>query len=509
MSDRGPNGQAVATEVSDMTPASSTTSEPKRPVRQNGVLKADLCIIGAGSGGLSLAAGAVQMGASVVLIEKGKMGGDCLNTGCVPSKALIAAAHHAHAARVAHGFGVHASEPTVDFRQVHDHVHGVIGAIAPHDSVERFEGLGVHVIKDAAKFVDADTVEAGGERIVARRFVVATGSRAAVPPIPGLADVAYLTNETIFEIKERPEHLIVIGGGPIGIEMAQSFRRLGSAVTVIEKFGILARDEPEAVAVVRASLARDGVAVIEKVGVSEVRRDGESVIVVLDGESSFGRMVSGSHILIAAGRRPNIEGLGLDKAGIEASPRGITVDARLRTSNKKVFAIGDVAGGPQFTHIAGYHAGIVIRNVLFGLPAKVDYAALPWVTYTDPELAHTGLTEADARKAGHTVQVLTWSFEMNDRAQAERETEGLAKIVLGKRGRILGATIVGPRAGELIGTWALAISSKLAIGSIASAVLPYPTLSEISKRAAGSFYTPKLFGAGTRRVVGFVQRWLP
>ncbi|HRK17897.1 MAG TPA: FAD-dependent oxidoreductase [Hyphomicrobiaceae bacterium] len=491
-----------------MTPASSKTSEPKRPVRQNGTLRADLCIIGAGSGGLSLAAGAVQMGASVVLIEKGKMGGDCLNTGCVPSKALIAAAHHAHAARVAHGFGVHAAEPTVDFRQVHDHVHGVIGAIAPHDSVERFEGLGVHVIKDAAKFIDADTVEAGGERIVARRFVVATGSRAAVPPIPGLADAGYLTNETVFELKERPEHLIVVGGGPIGIEMAQSFRRLGSAVTVIEKFGILAKDEPEAVEVVRASLARDGVAIVEKVGVSEVRREGDRAVVVLDGDSNVGRTISGSHILIAAGRRPNIEGLGLDKAGIEATQRGITVDARLRTSNKKVFAIGDVAGGPQFTHIAGYHAGIVIRNVLFGLPAKVDYAALPWVTYADPELAHTGLTEAEARKAGHNVQVLTWSFEMNDRAQAERETEGLAKIVLGKRGRILGATIVGPRAGELIGTWALAISAKLAIGSIASAVLPYPTLSEISKRAAGSFYTPKLFGAGTRRVVGFVQRWL-
>jgi pyruvate/2-oxoglutarate dehydrogenase complex dihydrolipoamide dehydrogenase (E3) component len=481
----------------------------KRPVRKNDVLHADLCIIGAGSGGLSVAAGAVQMGASVVLVEKGEMGGDCLNTGCVPSKALIAAAHAAHAIRSSGRFGVAATEPLVDFRAVHDHVHGVIGAIAPHDSVERFEGLGVHVIQAAAKFTDPRTVEAGGERITARRFVIATGSRAAVPPIPGLADAGYLTNESIFELDERPDHLIVIGGGPIGLEMAQSFRRLGAEVTVIEKFGILSRDEPEAAAVVRASLVRDGVRLVEGLGVGSVRRDGPKVTVVLDGDGPVGREITGSHLLVAAGRRPNIESLGLDAAGVTHSPRGITVDARLRTSNAKIFAIGDVAGGPQFTHVAGYHAGIVIRNALFGLPAKVDYAALPWVTYADPELAHTGLTEAEARKAGHDVQILTWPFDMNDRAQAERETEGLAKIVLGPKGRILGATIVGPRAGELIGTWALAISGKMKIGAVASTVLPYPTLSEISKRAAGSYYTPKLVSAGTRRFVGLVQRWLP
>jgi pyruvate/2-oxoglutarate dehydrogenase complex dihydrolipoamide dehydrogenase (E3) component len=482
---------------------------PKRPERRDGVLHADLCIIGAGSGGLSVAAGAVQMGASVVLVEKGEMGGDCLNTGCVPSKALIAAAHAAHAVRDGRRFGVHAAEPEIRFREVHAHVHGVIGAIAPHDSVERFEGLGVTVIKAAARFVDAQTVEAGAERIKARRFVIATGSRAAVPPIPGLADAGYLTNETVFELTERPAHLIVIGGGPIGIEMAQSFRRLGAEVTLIEAFGILARDEPEAAEVVRASLKRDGVRLIETIGVSEVRRDASGVTVTLDRDGEGGRSVAGSHVLVAAGRRPNIESLGLDAAGVAFTARGVTVDERLLTSNRKVFAIGDVAGGPQFTHVAGYHAGIVIRNALFGLPAKVDYAALPWVTYADPELAHAGLTEADARKAGHEVQVLSWSFALNDRAQAERATEGLAKIVLGRKGRILGATIVGPRAGELIGAWGLAISAGLKIGAVASAMLPYPTLSEISKRAAGSYYTPKLFGPLTRRIVGFVQRILP
>ena len=330
-----------------MLPSSLRAQNAESPVRKGGSLHADLCIIGAGSGGLSVAAGAVQMGASVVLIEKGAMGGDCLNSGCVPSKALIAAAHVAHAARSGRRFAVHANNPTINFREVHDHVHGVIGAIAPHDSVERFQGLGVHVIKAAGRFVDANTVEAGGERIVARRFVIATGSRAAVPPIPGLSDTGYLTNESIFEITERPDHLIVVGGGPIGIEMAQSFRRLGSKVTVIEKFGILAKDEPEAVDVVRASLQRDGVTVIEKVGVSEVRRNEAAVTVTLDGDSQVGRHVVGTHVLVAAGRRPNIENLGLEAADIAATPKGITVNARLRTSNRKVFAIGDVAGGPS------------------------------------------------------------------------------------------------------------------------------------------------------------------
>jgi pyruvate/2-oxoglutarate dehydrogenase complex dihydrolipoamide dehydrogenase (E3) component len=500
-SDQSGKGQST------MDPTPTGSPSPIRPALRDGVLHADLCIIGAGSGGLSVAAGAVQMGASVVLIEKGAMGGDCLNTGCVPSKALIAAAHAAHAVTEGKRFGVHAERPHVDFRGVHEHVHGVIAAIAPHDSVERFEGLGVHVIQGAARFVDAGAVEANGQTVRARRFVIATGSRAAVPPIPGLVESGFLTNESIFELTERPDHLIVMGGGPIGLEMAQSFRRLGAAVTVIEKFAILAKDEPDAVDVVRRQLIAEGVRLLEGTGVKSVTRTAQGVAVEVEGDMA--ETIAGSHLLVAAGRRPNVESLNLEAAGVEFTARGITVDARLRTSNTRVFAIGDVAGGPQFTHIAGYHAGIVIRNALFGLPAKVNYDALPWVTYADPELAHAGLTEADARKAGHTVQVLSWPLAMNDRAQAERQTAGLAKIVLGAKGRILGATIVGPRAGELIGTWALAISQKLGVGAIASAVLPYPTLAEVSKRAAGSYYTPKLFGAGTRRLVGFIQRFLP
>ena len=491
----------------DARPAGPDVSA-RRPWLRDGAVRADLCVIGAGSGGLSVAAGAVQMGASVVLVEKHLMGGDCLNTGCVPSKALLAAAHAAEVVRASGRFGVNGHEPAIDFAKVHAHVHGVIAAIAPHDSVERFEGLGVTVIQGAARFTGPAEVEAAGRRFRARRFVVATGSSAAVPPVPGLAEVPFLTNETVFGLTERPDHLVVLGGGPIGVEMAQAFRRLGAAVTLVERGAILPRDEPEAVAILRARLQREGIVLHEGAEVLAARRAANGVELELRG-ADRPVLLRGTHLLVAAGRRPNVSGLGLEAAGIEITPRGIAVDARLRTSNRRVFAIGDVAGGPQFTHIAGYHAGIVIRNALFGLPAKVDYAALPWVTYADPELAHVGLTEAAAREARHDVSILMQPLSGNDRAQAEGETEGLAKIVLGRRGLILGATIVAPRAGEMIGLWGLAIQKRLKIGAIAASLAPYPTMAEISKRAAGAFYTPKLFGPGTRRLVGLVQRLLP
>jgi pyruvate/2-oxoglutarate dehydrogenase complex dihydrolipoamide dehydrogenase (E3) component len=485
-------------------------AHPRPPRMKDGVLHADLCVIGAGSGGLSVAAGAVQMGASVVLIEKHAMGGDCLNTGCVPSKSLIAAAHAAHAARDGARFGVHLPEPRVDFAGVHRHVHGVIASIAPHDSVERFEGLGCTVIQAAAEFTGPDRVTAGGQVIRARRFVIATGSRAAVPPVPGIEGVPYLTNESVFDLTELPGHLIVMGGGPIGVELAHAFRRLGATVTVLERATILPRDEPEAVALLREHLLAEGVTIEEGAQVAAVHpaAEGSGVEVEFDQDGQR-RTLRGTHLLVAAGRRPNIEGIGLDAAGVAHTPRGITVDGGLRTSNSRVFAIGDVAGGPQFTHVAGYHAGIVIRRALFGLPAKVDYSALPWVTYTDPELAHVGLSEADARLAGEAVTVLTENLSGNDRARAERAGEGLAKIVLGARGRILGATILAPRAGEMIGLWGLAIQTRMKIGAVAQMMAPYPTMSEISKRAAGGFYTPSLFSGRTRFLVRMIQKVLP
>jgi pyruvate/2-oxoglutarate dehydrogenase complex dihydrolipoamide dehydrogenase (E3) component len=468
----------------------------------------DICVIGGGSAGLSVAAGAAQMGARVVLVEKGEMGGDCLNTGCVPSKALIAAAHAAHAGRAASVFGVDFPEPKVDFARVHAHIHGTIGKIAPHDSVERFEGLGVRVIKDHARFVSDREIEAGGVRVTARRFVVATGSRASAPPIPGLSDIPYMTNESVFEMTELPRRLAVIGGGPIGIEMAQAFARLGSEVTVLERFTILPKDEPEAVAVVRKALLAEGVKLYENVEIAGVAKDGDAIVISGKHDGADVKL-SMSHVLVAAGRTPNTAGLDLEKAGIDFGPKGITVDARMRTSNKRVHAIGDVAGGPQFTHVAGYHAGIVIRNALFGLPAKVDYRALPWVTYTDPELAHVGLTEAQAREAGGVVKTLSESFAHNDRALAEARNEGLIKVVIDGKGRLLGATIVGPHAGEMIGFWALAINQKVKLSALAGLILPYPTLSEISKRAVGSYFTPTIYGSRVKRLVGLVQRWLP
>lgn len=485
-----------------MTPSTPQPSHRRRPRLRNGILEADICVIGAGSAGLSLAAGAAQMGASVVLIEKHRMGGDCLNTGCVPSKALLAAAHAAQSAREAGRFGIILPEPVIDFTRVHAHIHDVIATIAPHDSVERFEGLGVTVIRSAARFTGPTEVEAQHHRIRARRFVIATGSTAAVPPVEGLAETPFLTNETIFDLTERPAHLLILGGGPIGIEMAQAFRGLGSEVTVIERASILPRDEPEAVAVLRGILVRQGITIIEGAQVAAVRPGIEVVL-------ADGKIITGSHLLIAAGRRPNMDGLDLSVAGVETTPRGITVDAQLRTSNTRIFAAGDVSGGPQFTHVAGYHAGVLIRNILFGLPAKVDYTALPWVTYTDPELAHVGLTEAEARLASHPVTVLTQQLAGNDRARAERSTDGLAKIILGGGGRILGATILAPRAGEMISLWGLAIQSRMRIGAVARLMAPYPTMSEISRNAAGSFYTPSLFSARTRFIVGWIQRLLP
>jgi pyruvate/2-oxoglutarate dehydrogenase complex dihydrolipoamide dehydrogenase (E3) component len=472
----------------------------------NRVIRADLCVIGAGSGGLSVAAGAAQMGARVVLVEKHKMGGDCLNTGCVPSKALLAAAHVAEVVRGGARFGVNGMEPEVDFAAVRDHLRDVIAGIEPHDSVERFEGLGVTVIKAAARFTGPREVVAGDATLRARRFVVATGSSPALPPVPGLESVPVLTNETIFELGERPEHLIVIGGGPIGAELAQAHRRLGARVTVLEMFSLLGRDDPEAVEIVRGRLVAEGIDLREGVRIGGVEPRGNEIAVTLDGAAGAEEAIVGSHLLVAAGRRANLEGLDLEAAGIDHGPQGITVDARLRTSNRRVFAIGDVTGGYQFTHMAGYQAGIVIRNALFRLPAKVRYHAVPWVTYTDPELAHVGLSEAAAEDEHGAVTVLRWRFDENDRARAERDTEGLIKVVVGRRGRILGATIAGRNAGELILPWVLAVDQGLKIGAMANLIAPYPTLGEVSKRVAGSYYTPALFAARTKRLVRALQR---
>ena len=471
-------------------------------------LEADVCVIGAGSGGLVVAAGASQLGAKAVLIEQGRMGGDCLNYGCVPSKALLAAAKRVSVSRGFPAFGLEGAPPRVDFAAVMDHVHGVIAAIEPNDSQERFEGLGVRVLRAAGRFTGSDTVEAGGTRIRARRIVIATGSSPATPPIPGLESVPFLTNETVFENRILPRHLIVIGGGPIGIEMAQAHRLLGADVTVLEALPrIMPHDDPELVTLLTERLRADGVTIRAGAAIRRIERAGETIAVMLATGGGEERIV-GSHLLVAAGRRANLDALALDKAGVARGAKGeLVIDRRLRTTNRRVYAVGDAAGGPQFTHVASYHAGIVLRNILFRLPAKVDYRALPWVTYSEPELAQVGLTEAAAAaRHGGDLTVLRWPFHENDRAQAERDTHGLVKVLTRKNGRVLGASILGAHAGELIQPWGLAISQGLKVGALASLMAPYPTLAEASKRAAGSFFAPKLFGDRTRTLVRWLQR---
>jgi len=470
------------------------------------VLQPDLCVIGAGSGGLSVAAAAAQFGVPVVLIEKGRMGGDCLNYGCVPSKALLAAGKRAEAVRTAGAFGIDVIEAQVDHARVHDYVHGVIAAIAPNDSVERFTGLGVRVIQAPANFLDKTTVEAGHYLIRARRFIVATGSSPVIPPIPGLDEVRYLTNETIFDVNERIQHLIVLGGGPIGIEIAQAHRMLGAHVTIVDAATFLAHEDPEASRVVIDRLSEQGVILHPGTRVERVERAVQGIAVHI-GKQGETEIVKGSHLLVATGRKPNVKGLSLDRAGVKFDADGIKVNEQLKTSNPNIYAIGDVTGGPQFTHLANYHAGIVIRNALFRLRPRASAAHIPRVTYTDPELAQVGLTEAEARKKYRRIRILRWPYADNDRAQAEGATHGFIKVITRKNGQILGCTIVGAEAGELLQLWIMALERDLRIGDLTGLVLPYPTLSELSKRVAYTFYQPSLTKRWFRRLIELLRRF--
>ncbi|THH34448.1 dihydrolipoamide dehydrogenase [Aliishimia ponticola] len=469
-------------------------------------IKTDILVIGAGSGGLSVASGAVQMGADVVLLEGHKMGGDCLNFGCVPSKALIASGKAAYGQAHSDVYGVANVVPQVDYAAAKDHVHDVIAQIAPVDSQERFEGLGVRVIREYGSFISDTQVKAGDAVITARRIVIATGSSPLVPPIPGLDDVPYETNETVFDLRTRPDHLLIIGGGPIGMEMAQAHIRLGTKVTVIEGDRALGKDDPEAAALVLESQRAEGVIIEEGAKAEKISGTGGAIEVL----AADGRVFKGSHLLMAVGRKSNIDKLNLDAAGIETTKTGIKVDDSLRTTNRKVYAIGDVAGGMQFTHVAGYHAGVIIRSILFGLPSKASTSHIPWATYTDPELAQIGLTEEQAREEhGDRMEVARFDFHHNDRLIAERKTKGFIKAMIVK-GRPVGVTIVGHQAGELINFWSLVMVNKLKMSQVSAMVSPYPTVTEVNKRVAGAYFTPRLFENPTvKRVVGLIQRFVP
>ena len=474
------------------------------------VIDTDICVIGGGSGGLSVAAGAVQMGARVVLVEPGPMGGDCLNFGCVPSKALISAAKTAHQMRHCQHLGVQAAKVTVDMAGVARHVQSVIDAIAPHDSVERFESLGVKVIQQKGQFIAPDKVKAGDEVITAKYFVLATGSTAFIPPLSGLEQTPYLTNHSIFQQATPMEHLLVLGGGPIGLELAQAHRRLGARVSVFEMMRCMAKDDAECAKVVVDQLRHEGVEIYQGYQAKSVQKYGDVIrlsIARLD-DAKTEQVIEGSHLLVATGRRAMTDGLGLEAAGIAYSPRGIEVNASLRTSNRRVFAIGDVIGHYQFTHTAGYHAGVVIRQMLLRLPVKAKNHAMPWVTYTDPELAHVGESEHEAvqRLGRDRIRVVSWSFADNDRAQTEAKTQGKIKVVTDRRGRVLGVDIVGQHAGELILPWQKMVAKRQKISQMAGVIAPYPTRSEISKRIAGQYFTPMLYGTRMHTIVRLLLR---
>lgn len=486
-------------------------------------INTDICVIGGGSGGLVMAAGAVQMGAQVVLIERAEMGGDCLNYGCVPSKSLIATANIVHNVKNAPQFGLPISqsnmppnnfEADIDMAKIQEHIAGIIADIAPHDSAERFSKLGCHVIQDNGYFISPKQLQTSQYIINARYFVVATGAQAMIPNIKGLADVPYLTNMDIFthanQDNARPMNsLMVIGGGAIGLELAQAHARLGIKTTVIDQQNIGIAHDANHVAILKQQMIDDGVVFYENSMISQCRYDALKNEITLNINDDT--PISVSHLLIATGRKPVIGDLQLDKANIQYSAQGIKTNLSLRTDNHRIYAIGDCVDmqGKQFTHNASYQAGIVIRNILFKLPAKYDYSAFPAVTYTSPEIAQAGLSETQAiAKYGHDkVKILTHDIGGNDRARADRANRGEIKIIAHKKGYALGVSIVGAHAGELLTPWLMAIKFKIKFSKIAGLVIPYPTYSEISKSVASSWFSDALFSLKTKKMIQFLLKY--
>ena len=445
----------------------------------------DICVIGAGAAGLVVAAGGASLGAKVALVEKHKMGGDCLHYGCVPSKTLLQSAKVAQLMRDAARYAVPAARPDTRLTDVMERVAGVIKQIEPHDSPERFRELGVDVILGDGSFTDPNSFMVDGRAITAKHFVIATGSRAAVPHIDGIDDVPYLTNEQVFDLREPVERMIVLGGGPIGIEMAQAFGRLGSRVSVVQRGSqILPKEDPDMARIVAERLQAEGINLLTGHTPTRVEhRDGRFHLSLDDGQGNS-QTITASHFLVAAGRRPNIDGLGLDKAAVASDKGRIQVDARLRTSNKRIFAAGDVVGSYQFTHMAEHHAGVVLRNAIFRLPAKVEQRVIPWATFCEPELARVGLSETEARQQGVEHRVYSFPFQDMDRAKADGNTEGFAKIITTAKGKLLGAAIVGPHAGELIHEYVLAIAKGMKAADLSNIIHIYPTLAQINRRVA-------------------------
>jgi pyruvate/2-oxoglutarate dehydrogenase complex dihydrolipoamide dehydrogenase (E3) component len=472
----------------------------------------DIIVIGGGAAGLTVTAGAAQLGVKVLLVESGHaLGGDCLHYGCVPSKTLLRTAGVRHLMRHAARYGLpDAQLPPVDFAQVAQRISEVQAVIQQHDSVERFTALGAEVLFGAASFADDHTVEIRSDDSVVRatgaKIVIATGSGASVPPLEGLEESGYLTNREIFSLPVLPASLIVLGGGPVALEMAQAFRRLGTEVTVVQRSGqLLSNEDADMADIVRLRLESEGVRVLTRTEIQSVRRGADGVQVRLVHEGSE-KLLSAAELLVALGRAPHVSGLTLENAGVVYSARGVGVDARMRTNVPHIYAAGDVTGRYLFTHAAGYEGGIIIANAVFRLPKKADYTNMPWCTFTDPELASVGLNERRAQAAGVDYTVRTELFSGNDRALAEGAPEGRIKMLLDPREKVLGVQICGAGAGEIINQWVAVQAGKVSLSRIAGAVYPYPTLGEISKRVAGNVMADKLFSGKVQSALCFLFR---
>jgi pyruvate/2-oxoglutarate dehydrogenase complex dihydrolipoamide dehydrogenase (E3) component len=466
----------------------------------------DIGILGGGAAGLTVAAGAAQLGAKTLLIEKEReLGGDCLHFGCVPSKTLIRTANVRHMMKNSSRFGLPDVDiPPVDFGMVRERVQSVIRTIQKHDSAERFCKLGARVEFGYAFFKDEHSVLLNGKTHSAKTWVIATGSSPSIPPIPGLSETSFLTNKEIFSMGSLPESMIVIGGGPIGIEMAQAFTRLGTSVSVIQRGGqILSREDADIAREITEILTREGVVFHLNSSIVRARDLGrQKEIVIRKGEETVS--LTAKIVLIATGRQANLNSLGLEEIGVQFDRRGLKVDKRLRTNHTHIYAAGDVTGEYQFTHAAGYEGGIVLNNAIFHIPRRADYTFFPWCTYTDPELAAIGMNEKAALAAGIEYRVYTEEFGGNDRSLAEGEHRGKIKMLLDMKEKLLGVQILGPHAGELIAEWVAVMNAGMRLSSLASSVHPYPTLAEINKKVVGDFFAKKIFSERVKKGLTFL-----
>ncbi len=470
----------------------------------------DLAVIGGGTAGLVTAAVSAGIGARTALVERNRLGGECLWTGCVPSKAMIRSASVLASIRRAEEFGIRAGEAEADFAAVMARVRRTIAAIEPHDSPERFRGMGVDVVQGHARFLSPEEAEVDGRRVRSKRWVLATGSRTAVPPIPGLEEAGFRTHEDVWELERLPASMLVLGGGPIGMEMAQSFARLGSRVTLAESGDrLLKREDPEVVEVLRRALVREGVDVRLGTRVEAVRAEGGERVATLRAGSAPPEELRAEVVFVATGRRPNVEGMGLEALGVETGEDGIRVDARLRTSAANAWAAGDVVGPYRFTHVADYHGRLAAPNALFPIGRKTDYRVVPWCTYTEPELARVGLLESEARERwGDAAGVFRYAHDSLDRAVCDGEPEGLTKLVTDPKGRLVGAHIAGPRAGETIHEAVLAIRHRLKLSDLSGMIHVYPTYPESIRRGSDAYLRAKFSGGVARRVADLAVRWL-